>query len=137
MERHFELSDSEFEKQFINCKLNPDIFSHEAHLRLAWINIKKYGIEKSKSNIQIQLKKYVKIVGEEDKYNATLTLAAIKAVYHFILKSDSDSFEKFINEFPRLKHNFKELMSCHYGFDIYNSKNAKAKFLEPDLLPFD
>ena len=40
-------------------------------------------------------------------------------------------------EFPRLKNNFTELMSCHYGFDIYNSEKAKMKFMEPDLLPFD
>lgn len=137
MEKHFELSNTEFEKKFISCELDPEIFSHEAHLRLAWINIKKYGIEKAEKNIQVQLKNYVKAVGAEDKYNVTLTLAAIKGVYHFMLKSNADSFEAFISEFPKLKYNFKELMSCHYGFDIYNSKRAKSHFLEPDLLPFD
>ena len=40
-------------------------------------------------------------------------------------------------EFPRLKNNFRELISSHYGFDIYNSEKAKMKYLEPDLLPFD
>jgi hypothetical protein len=42
-----------------------------------------------------------------------------------------------MNEFPRLKTNFRELMACHYGFDIYTSEKAKMKYLEPDLLPFD
>ena len=137
MGKHFELSDSEFEKQFINCELNPEIFTHEAHLRLAWIHIKKYGIVEAETNIQCQLREYVKSVGSENKYNTTLTLAAVKAVYHFILKSDSNSFQEFMIEFPRLKNNFRELMSCHYGFDIYNSEKAKMNFLEPDLLPFD
>jgi len=137
MEKHFELSDAEFEKQFINCELSPDIFSHEAHLRLAWINIKKYGIKKAVTNLQGQLREYVKSVGAENKYNTTLTLAAIKAVYYFMLKSYSNSFRGFMIEFPRLKNNFRELMSCHYGFDIYNSEKAKMKFLQPDLLPFD
>ena len=137
MEKHFELSDSELEKQFMLCELNPQIFTHEAHLRLTWINIKRYGIEKAESNIESQLANYVKSLGAEDKFNTTLTLAAIKAVHHFMLKSESDSFEDFIREFPRLKYNFKELISCHYGFDIYNSERAKAQFLEPDLLPFD
>ncbi|MAN27680.1 MULTISPECIES: hypothetical protein [Mesonia] len=137
MEKHFELSDSEFKQQFINCELNPEIFTHEAHLRLAWIYIKKYGIEQAETNIPRQLREYVKSVGAENKYNTTLTLAAIKAVYHFILKSDANSFREFIIEFPRLKNNFRELMACHYGVDIYNSQKAKMKFLEPDLLPFD
>jgi hypothetical protein len=136
-EKHLDLSDNEFEKQFINCELSPDIFSHEAHLRLAWINIKKYGIMKAETNIQRQLRKYVTSVGAESKYNTTLTLAASKAVHHFMLKSESNDFQEFMIEFPRLKNNFRELMSCHYGFDIYNSEKAKMKFVEPDLLPFD
>ena len=137
MEKHFELSDSEFEKQFISCELNPADFSHEAHLRLAWINIDKYGIQQAEKNIQNQLQKFVEFVGAKDKYNMTLTLAAIKAVYHFTLKSKSDNFMDFITEFPRLKYNFKELMDFHYGFDIYNSEKAKTEFLKPDLIPFD
>ncbi len=137
MEKHFALSDSEFEQKLINCELNPSEFSHEAHLRLAWINIKRYGIEKAEKKIQTHLLKFVNSVGAKDKYNMTLTLAATKAVYHFMLKSSSNNFKNFITEFPRLKYNFKELMSCHYGFDIYNSIKAKTEFLEPDLIPFD
>lgn len=137
MEKHFELSDSEFEQQFISCELNPAYFSHEAHLRLAWININKYGIKQAEKNIQNQLQRFVESVGAKDKYNTTLTIAAIKAVYHFILQSHSDNFKSFITEFPRLKYNFKELINCHYGFDIYHSNLAKTKYLEPDLIPFE
>ncbi len=137
MEKHFEFSDAEFEQQFITCALHPANFSHEAHLRLAWININKYGIEQAEQNICSQLQKFVEFVGAKDKYNLTLTIAAIKAVYHFWLKSNADNFKDFITEFPRLKYSFKELMASHYGFDIYNSDKAKTEYLEPDLLPFD
>ena len=137
MEKHFELTDTQFEKKFASCNLNPSYFSHEAHLRLAWIHLKKYGIEKAEKNIQQQLQKYVEHLGENDKYNVTLTIAAIKAVHHFMLKSNTAHFKDFIAEFPRLKYNFKELMSCHYGFDIYHSSKAKKVFMTPDLLPFE
>lgn len=137
MEKHLELSDSEFEHQFINCALRPSDFTHEAHLRLAWINVRQYGIEQAEERVQLHLKNFVEFVGETNKYNTTLTIAAIKAIYHFMRKSDSETFKDFIAEFPRLKNNFKELMASHYGFDIYNSELAKKKFLEPDLLPFD
>nr|WP_321236767.1 hypothetical protein [uncultured Psychroserpens sp.] len=137
MEKHFKLSDSEFQQKFITCELNPSYFTHEAHLRLAWININENGIEQAEKNIQTQLQKFVEFVEAKDKYNTTLTLAATKAVYHFMLKSNADNFKDFITEFPRLKYNFRELMDCHYGFDIYNSNQAKTEFLEPDLIPFD
>lgn len=137
MEKHWTLSDQEFEEQLITCTLPPSIFSHEAHLRLAWIYITKYGIELAIIKIQKQLKHYVNFLGAEEKYNTTLTIAATKAVHHFILKSDSDSFKNLITEFPRLKYNFTDLMDQHYGFDIYNSKKAKAEYLKPDLAPFN
>ena len=137
MENHFKLSDVEFEKKFKECALNPSDFSHEAHLRLAWVHIDRYGIKEAEKNIQKQLLQFVEFVGAKDKYNITLTLAATKAVYHFMLKSNSDNFKDFIAEFPRLKSNFKDLMACHYGFDIYSSHKAKKEFLAPDLMPFD
>ncbi len=137
MKDHFDLSDLEFEQEFENCRLDPRLFDHEAHLRLAWIHITKYGIEKAIQYIQIQLKAYVKHLGAEDKYNTTVTVAAIKAVYHFVLRSKSDNFQDFIAEFPRLKNNFKGLMDSHYGIDIFNSEEAKKEYLDPDLLQFD
>ena len=134
---HFQYTDKQFEQQFESCELDPTLFNHEAHLRLAWIHINKYGMDNALSNIQSQIKNFVKYVGAEDKYNTTLTVAAIKAVYHFMVKSESDNFDDFIREFPRLKNSFRELIDAHYGFDIFNSEQAKSEFLEPDLLPFD
>ena len=59
------------------------------------------------------------------------------SVYHFMLKSEAEGFKGFITEFPRLKYNFKDILSQHYNIDIYNSDIAKSTFLEPDLIPFD
>ena len=137
MENHFDLTDTEFENEFKSCKLDPSIFSHEAHLRLAWINIKKYGIKQAEINIQTQLEKFVKFHGETDKYNKTLTIAAIRVVNHFANRSKSEKFEDLIVEFPRLKQKFKELIDAHYSIDIFNSELAKVEFIEPDLLPFE
>ncbi|RIJ37356.1 hypothetical protein [Pontibacter oryzae] len=137
MEKHLALSDAAFESQFEHCQLPPSIFSHEAHLRLAWIHIRKYGITKAIENVQAQLQNFVAHVGAESKYNMTLTVAAVKAVHHFMRKSDADNFADFVAALPRLKYNFKELMNCHYGIDIFSSEAAKTAFLEPDLLPFE
>lgn len=136
MEAHYQLSDSIFEKQFIDCQLDPSIFSHEAHLRLAWINIDRHGFVQAEKNIQAQLQNFVAFVGAKDKYHVTLTVAAIKIVNHFKENSTTDNFKDFIKEHPALKNNFKDLIARHYSFDIFKSKKAQAAFLEPDLLPF-
>ena len=137
MQDHFNLTNIEFETQFKDCTLNPKSFSHEAHLRLAWIHINEYGIETAIKNIEKQLKQFVVHVGARDKYHQTVTIVAIKAVWHFMKKSKSTSFKTFINTYPDLKTNFKELVNSHYSFDIFNSQKARKEFIQPDLIEFD
>lgn len=133
---HTQLSDSEFIKQFANGTLNPMVFSHEAHLRLAWLYIEKYGVKQAEQDIQKQLLNFDIIVGKGDKYHTTVTIVAIRIVNHFMLKSKSDNFTDFIIEFPQLKSKFKELIDNHYSFDIFTSYKARTEFLKPDLLEF-
>ena len=134
---HNQLTDSNFIKQFKNGSLNPKIFNHEAHLRLAWLYINKFGIEQAEKDIQKQLKNFVEIVGAIDKYHKTLTIVAIKIVNHFMKKSDSDNFADFLNEFPQLKSKFKELVNTHYSFNIFISNKARIEYLKPDLITFE
>ena len=137
MEKHFELTDKEFERQFSTCTLDASNFTHEAHLRLAWIHIHNYGIDKAIENITSQLQDFTKSLGASDKYNKTVTISAIRAVYHFMVRSQRTDFKSFISENPQLKFNFKELLSTHYSTDIFKSERAKREYLEPELLPFD
>jgi len=136
MELHFILKDDLFEEQFATGSLDPTLFSHGAHLRLAWIHISKYGEAKAISNISKQLQNFVRLVGAVDKYNDTLTVAAIKAVNHFMQKAPLASFHEFITAYPRLKTNFKNIIQQHYGFDIFDSAAARAAYVAPDLLAF-
>lgn len=137
MEKHNRLTNLDFELQFKTCIMHPSVFTHEAHLRLAYIHIAKYGMPEAVRNLPHQILKYATSLGDKEKFNATVTVAAIKAVYHFMLKAKSDNFYDFIREFPELKFNFKELLGFHYAFDIFISKEAKASYQDPDLLPFD
>lgn len=136
MMSHFNLADDDFELQFQSCTLDPALFNHEAHLRLAWIHVKKYGVEQAAENICTQLVAYTSHLGAADKFNKTLTIAATRAVYHFMQKTSAASFEEFIGQFPRLKTNFKDLIAAHYARDIFRSDIAKKEYVEPDRLPF-
>lgn len=134
---HFVFSDIAFEESFRTCMLNPALFSHEAHLRLAWVHLMEYGEDVAIQNICDDLMRFVQHNGDAGKFNKTLTVAAVKVVNHFMQRSSTDNFYDFIHEFPRLKTSFKELMASHYEVDIFNSEMAKKVYLEPDRLPFD
>jgi len=131
-----QLSDPEFEEQFANLTLRPTLFSHTAHIRLAYIHIQKYGLTRAEKNMCIQINRFATHHGEADKFNTTVTIAAVKVVYHFMQKSSSDNFTDFIQEFPRLITNFKELLDAHYGFNVFADKTAKKSYVAPDLMAF-
>ena len=136
MKDHWQFTDEEYEKAFESYQLKPGMFSHEAHLRLAYIHIKKYGRSQAEINMCDQIKGYAESLGFFDKFNKTVTVAAVKVMDHFIQKSSSNSFQELIQEHPSLLTNFREILSQHYGFNVFGDKRAKQVYIEPDLLPF-
>ncbi len=137
MKTHYQFSDTEFEMQFADASLPPHLFTHEAHLRLAWIHINSYEQTVAIEQISSQILKFATRHGDPNKFDATVTVAAIKIVHHFIQKSKTIYFKDFIKEFPGLKYNFKEILDQHYGFDIFDSEKAKKEYIQPDLYPFN
>ena len=137
MKSHKSLSDEEFERNFEDQSLHPTLFSHEAHLRLAYIHVSRYGLEKAIENVNNQILGYVQKWNARDKYNRTLTTAAVQAVNHFMDRAPGMAFDELIQKFPKLLNQFKYLMECHYSIDIFESDLAKTEYIEPDLLPFD
>ena len=123
--------------KFADKSVDPLVFSHEAHLRLAWIHINKYGVSKAIDNITRQIKAFAAHHGDHKKYNETITVASVKVVNHFIMKSKSTTFNGLISEFPRLKDQFMGLFNSHYSAELFRSVEAKINYIDPDLLPFD
>ncbi|MCW4470040.1 hypothetical protein OGH69_13765 [Flavobacterium sp. MFBS3-15] len=110
METHFTLTDAEFERLFESCSFDPALFTHEAHIRLAWIHIRKYGLDKASCNVVSQLQEYTTALGVADKFDLGLTISSLRIINHFIMESTDSSFEMFIKEFPNLNTHFKDLL---------------------------
>lgn len=114
MEKHFELSDAEFEARFAACTLPVADFTHRAHLRLAWLHLGKYGLQQAEANIVTQLATFVDHAGATGKYDRALTRASVRAVHHFMEQSKTGNFSDFLAENPRLVTNFREIAARHY-----------------------
>lgn len=132
IEKHYKLSDDEFEQQFRDCQLDPILFTHEAHLRLAFIHIQKYGTQQAIENIREQLTRYVVFAGEPGKYHETVTVNSIKAMAQQMSISKYSDFQEFIKEFPQLLNDFKTVINNGYSFDVFRSKEARAHYIAPD-----
>ena len=134
---HIKLNDNEFLKQIENCSLKPELFSHEAQLRLSWILINKYGLEVANLKACKIKEQFYKKALNSNKFNLPLTKAYTEILHYFMEKSSTKNFNNLLMEFPRLKHDFKKLVKTHYGFDILKKhRNKEIKPLETILFTF-
>lgn len=135
-EKHHLLTDQEFEEKFKDCTLSSVLFTHEAHLRLSYIYIRKYGLDIAIKDLCEQIDNFDQKFGDGTKFNKTVTIASAQILYHFINKTKTSNFRELLDEFPVLKNDFLGLLKSHYTLDIFKSKKARQEYLEPDLLPF-
>lgn len=137
MEKHWRYTDEAYEQKFKEAKFPPLYFSHEAHLRLAYIHLKKYGLNQSIDNMCKQIYDFAIKYGATMKFNATVTYASLQIMYHYINKSKSENFPDLMKEYPFLLKDFKGVIKQHYSGDIFRSPEAKANILQPDLESFE
>ena len=135
-ESHTSLSDAALLARLADGSLPPALFDHEAHLRLAWLQLREVGSEAAPQQVCETIAGYVQHLGAHEKYHHTLSIAAVKAVDHFLQKSQTSTFQDFLLENPQLCTSFKALVNSHYSFDIFKSAQAKKEYIAPDLQPF-
>jgi len=82
---HFLLSDHEFVDQFENLQLNPSYFTHLAHMRLAWLYIKDFGVERASIVLCDRIKNFDRKFGTGNKFNKTVEYYEKTALSNAIL----------------------------------------------------
>lgn len=110
-EKHRQLSDKDFIRLFNECTLDPDIFTHEAHLRLAWLLIKEHGLQLATEMLCSQIMQFDRQHGKGTKFNKDVTLAAAQLVDDLQRQSHDRSFTDFIGHHPRLFTDFGTLLA--------------------------
>ena len=117
---HLSLSDETLEAQFAEGVLPPALFSHEAHLRMAWIHLRKYGLETAGQHLCVQIRAFAEKQGEGDEFDQSLTLAAVRVVNRFQQQSETNHFPDFLQQFPQLSTHFRELLQDEQNADGFS-----------------
>ena len=132
-----QLSDNELLEKIENCSLEPELFTHETMLRLAWILIQKHGLEVAIVKNNHLKERYFKTALKSDKFNKTLSRAYVEILYYFMKKTNTNNFDKLLREFPRLKFDFQKLVKTHYGYNILKEhRTEEPKDFKPLLFSF-
>ncbi len=109
-------------------------FRHRDHVRLAWMLLREFGWDAGSARLRSGLRHLALAHGAPDKYHETLTLFWAGVVNHAIARSpECADFEAFIAAYPMLLD--AQLPSRHYSDGRLWSDQARADWVEPDLIP--
>ena len=135
MDRH-ELSqeDRDFRSAFEACAVAPSQFTHEAHVRLAYVYLVESDVESAVQRMREALLTFIEHKGiPRSKFHETMTRAWVLAVRHFMDGSTSASSTDFIARNQELLDS--KIMLTHYSASVLFSPDARVSFVEPDLDP--
>ena len=126
--------DRDFRSAFEACIVTPAQFTHEAHVRIAYIYLVESDVEAAVQRMREALLHFLDHNGlPRSKFHETITRAWVLAVRHFMDGSSSTSSADFIAKNLALLDS--KIMLTHYSASVLFSSDARASFVEPDLDP--
>ncbi|GGO81579.1 hypothetical protein GCM10011348_20890 [Marinobacterium nitratireducens] len=135
MQHQASAEDEAFRRAFEAFAVLPDDFSHEAHLRLAYVYLCRDDRDLAAWRMKSALLAFLDhLGGGRAKYNETMTGAWIDAVAHFMDRTPACAcFADFIAKNPVLRDS--NILLTHYSAERLFSDRARAEYLEPDIQP--
>ena len=133
------MDDTELLNAFENQSISNDDWSHEYHIRIAAIYLMLNDFETALIKVKAGIKKLNAVNEVPDSqfrgFHETLTIGWLKLVSSRLYKSKTDSSLELIEKNKDLLS--PRLLNEYYSTDKLMSLEAKANFIEPDLMTFD
>lgn len=107
-------------------------FHHRDHLRLAWIQIRRLGLERALEAVTVAIRQYAAHHGNADRYNDTMTRFWLRVVAFGIRRHSNLSFDELLATEPHLLD--KTLPFNHWSRERLSGEEAKRRWVDPDLL---
>ncbi|SRR6266545_4955682 len=144
------MTDDEFLTAFEECKLARQDWTHEAHIRMAWLYLTQLpdaesaldrvrsGIKKLNAAFARQRSPLCRAANPKDArgltgYHETITAAFVAVIASRI--GLSEDFAAFRDHNPDLFDRKLTALLKHYRPERLYSPTAKKEFIEPDLIP--
>jgi hypothetical protein len=128
------MDDDEFITRFENCSIPREQWSHEAHLRMAWIYLTRHPMEQAVDKICSGIRRYnMAVTGSTDQYHHTVTVAFSRLVAARL--APARCYADFMAANPDLYASRPPVLASFYSDELLFSERAKKDWQEPDLRP--
>src|SRR5437763_417404 len=126
-------ADEAFVTAFHAHQLSNQGFHHRDHLRLAWVQIRRLGLERASDVVTNGIRHFAVHHGRAEGYNETMTRFWVRVIGIGISRHPELSFEELLATEPHLLD--KNLPFQHWSSERMNRDDAKRQWAEPDLRP--
>ena len=124
-------ADEQFLAAFEAGKIANRDFHHRDHLRLAWIQIRRLGVDRAAQAVAGAIRQFASSHGHADRYHETMTRFWVRAVGLGIDSHPTLAFENLLAAEPHLLD--KNLPYRHWSRELMGSDEAKRQWIDPDL----
>jgi hypothetical protein len=123
--------DQQFVAAFEAGRIANQDFHHRDHLRLAWVQIRRLGVERASDAVALGIRRFAAHHGHADRYHDTMTRFWLRAVAIGIRHHPQLTFEGLLTVEPHLLG--KNLPFSHWSRERMGSDEARRQWVEPDL----
>jgi hypothetical protein len=128
------MTDDEFLAAFEGGSLPKDAFHHREHVRLAWLCLRRDGLEVGSSRFVGGLRAFASRHGVPGLYHETITRAFLQLVWAALgVAANGGGFDGFLASHPELLD--KDRLRAFYSPERLGSEEARRAFVAPDLAP--
>jgi hypothetical protein len=114
--------------------INPEEFSHEAHLFIAWSYLQCGDLKSATIRFTVALRRLVTKLGVPGKYHETVTLFFMIVIAERKQLNSSTGWTEFKQQNPDLFKGAKIFLSSYYTKERLESDLARKQFLLPDRI---
>jgi hypothetical protein len=130
------MSDDEFLAGFEACSLTRPEWTHEAHVRMAWLYISRLPFAESLERIRSGIRQLNATFSKDDPklsdgYHDTITVAFVRLITARVRVNET--FPAFRHRNPDLLDRTLTALFRHYTKERLYSAEARRVFIEPDL----
>lgn len=127
--------ETEFDLLMAEAMGGGDAFGHREHIHLAWLLVRRYGVERAAGQMGEGIRRVAEAAGQPQKFHVTMTRAWVELVGHHVDEEPGEAdFESFAVRNPALFDKF--LLGRFYRHETLASPGARAGWTAPDLAPF-
>ena len=127
------MTDDEFLAAFEAVAFTRPEWTHEAHVRMAWLYLTRHPFADALCRVQNGIRKLNGKIGSPDGYHDTITVAFVRIIADRL--KDGERYESFRDRNPELLDRTLPAVLRHYTKDYLYSTDARREFVEPDREP--